>query len=370
MKKSVIILLVTAAILTACSGTAEPQQGTLISADEISADEISANEISANESSSSGNEVSENIADAERVSEAVSEESTETESTEDAEGEENVSEDDGTHEYLDISLVSYGERLENVSYEYDLINLETTDYPLLTEAVNNFNVNLTEEMESKIASMQYLAADWREHLEEWDPNDIWYSRSEDIYIQRQDSMVLSVVKDCYEFSHGAHGAGWYESTNLNTQTGEEIPIDSVITDFTSLPIILEEELQEQYPHLEDVSMAEKIEKYIITDDSGYDYSLAWALEYDGVRFYFGHYEVGVGYGGGRQSVNLLYSEYPELFNSMYFEGVQDDFVIRLSPFRSCNIDLNEDGITEYITVSQDYESIIHLPDTIPTTLCS
>ena len=101
---------------------------------------------------------------------------------------------------------------------------------------------------------------------------------------------------------------------------------------------------------------EKIEKYIITDDSGYDYSLAWTLEYDGVRFYFGHYEVGVGYGAGRHSVNLLYSEYPELFNSMYFEGVQDDFVICLSPFSCCNIDLNEDGITEYIIVYPDYES--------------
>ena len=211
-------------------------------------------------------------------------------------------------------------------------------------------------MEGEIASMQYLAANWREHTEEWDPNDIRYSRSADIYIQRQDSMVLSVVKDCYEFSHGAHGAGWYESTNLNTQTGEEIPIDSVITDFTCLSAILEEELQEQYPHLEDVSMAEKIEKYIITDDSGYDYSLAWTLEYDGVRFYFGHYEVGVGYGGGRQSVNLLYSEYPELFNSMYFEGVQDDFVVPFSNSHCYGADLNEDGITEYITVSQDYES--------------
>ena len=90
MKRNIIVLLVTAAILTACSGTAETQQGTLISADEISANEISENEISANESSSSENEVSENIADAERVSEAVSEESTETESTEDEEGEEKI----------------------------------------------------------------------------------------------------------------------------------------------------------------------------------------------------------------------------------------------------------------------------------------
>ena len=36
MKRNIIVLLVTAAILTACSGTAEPQQGTLISANEIS----------------------------------------------------------------------------------------------------------------------------------------------------------------------------------------------------------------------------------------------------------------------------------------------------------------------------------------------
>ena len=49
--------------------------------------------------------------------------------------------------------------------------------------------------------------------------------------------------------NGAHGNTWYESTNLNTQTGEEIPIDSVITDFSNLSTILEAELQEKYPYL-------------------------------------------------------------------------------------------------------------------------
>lgn len=354
MKNNLIVcLFIIATVLTACQGAAQPEQG-----NPVSTNQISVNQVSENDSSSSGNAVSQNITDVDCVLEEIPDEITETEVTSDVEVGENTPEDDVTYEYLDVTINSYREQLQNEVLAYDLINLETTEYPLLTEAISSFNSNEIAETEDASEAMQEVIEYWRESradAEEREQNRIVHERTVRIHIQRQDSMVLSVLKKCYRYMNGAHGNTWYESTNLNTQTGEEIPIDSVITDFSNLSTILEAELQEKYPYLENMSMAERIENYIIVDDSGYDYSLAWTLEYNGVRFFFGHYEATGTYALGSQFVTLLYSEYPELLNPMYFENVQDDFVINFDFFYCYDADLNEDGITEYITVSPCFE---------------
>lgn len=74
---------------------------------------------------------------------------------------------------------------------------------------------------------------------------------------------------------------------------------------------------------------------------------------NGVTFYFGSYEIGT-YADGRQQVTVLFSEYPTLFNTYYFNGVTDDYVIPASAWGSLTVDLDADGDSDQITTVQNY----------------
>lgn len=248
--------------------------------------------------------------------------------------------------YEDVSLM-YG--------NYDAIVLNSKEFPALTAAVDAYNQEHSKEKQDELDEMEESA---RDEYKTYGAESFMgaYVAKSDMLLRRADNQVLSVVESCYSYYGGAHGNNYYTSINFDTQTGEQIELESVITDMNSLPKAIATELKDKYPDTGFWSddLASLIQEYITPSSPDLVYSFTWTLDYQGVTFYFSDYEL-TSYAEGRQEVMLSYTEYPELLNSTYFENVDNHYVIELpDSWRGMDMDLNNDGVTDYISIQAKY----------------
>ena len=269
------------------------------------------------------------------------------------------SEQTATSKYLDVELNhftdSYYDQVSMMYGHYNTICLNTTDYPALTTAVNAFNETRGGEAQAYLDELEQWAKD---EYKENGPDMFMgpYVAEFDMYLRRADNQVLSVAEACYTYEGGAHGNNFYNSVNFDVQTGEEISLESVITDLDSLPGILATEIQDKYTDLtfwsDDLSTL--LQEYITPSNQEYAPTFTWTIDYQGVTFYFSDYELG-SYADGRQEVMLTYSEYPQIFDGKYFENVEDNYVVALlNNWSGSDMDLNDDGKTDYVAVNKNY----------------
>ncbi len=234
-----------------------------------------------------------------------------------------------------------------VDYEYPVFDSE--EYPELSQAIQDYRMNYVRNIEASKDSLAELAendyAEWG--AENWMG---YYSIVESMMVKRADATAVSIVEQGYLYQGGAHGSDGFGCFNVDTQTGDRIALDDVITDMDALSGIIATEMLELYPDITyfTPTLEETIEMYIIPE-----LTLTWTLDYNGVTFYFGSYEIGT-YADGRQQVTVLYSEYQFIFNNYYFESVADDYVIPASVWGSLDVDLDADGDTDHITTVENY----------------
>ncbi len=262
-------------------------------------------------------------------------------------------------QYLDVEFDYFGDSCyEDVSLmygHYNTIKLNSTEYPALTAAIDVYNEAHAGEAQAYLDELEERAKDLCKEY----GADMFigpYVAEYDMYLRRADAQVLSVVEACYSYEGGAHGSSYYTSVNFDVQTGEEIALESVITDVNSLPDILAAEIQEKYSDLTfwTDDLAGMFQGYITPTDTEYPPEFTWTVDYQGVTFYFNDYELG-SYANGRQEVMLSYSEYPQIFDSTYFENVDDNYVVALiNSWTGTDLDLNDDGVTDYISVKKNY----------------
>lgn len=265
--------------------------------------------------------------------------------------------------YLDVTFEHHWDGLyEEVSLmnaRYNSINLHTTDYPALTEAVDAFNAEYIEQTQGYVDRIKEDAlSTYQESLQ--DDYD-WFGPfeySSEMILKRADSKVLAVEEQIYSYEGGAHGLSYYYAFNFDVQSGALIALEDVITDMDKLPEALVTEITDKYPDLG--SFDENFwdgffEEYITPTQEDFQPEFTWTLGYDGVTFYFSNYEIG-SYADGLQQVTICYSEYPEMLNSSYFADVENTYVIGLDDLWSgTDTDLNNDGVTDYVSVSRNYD---------------
>lgn len=254
---------------------------------------------------------------------------------------------------------------------YDTIQLHTEKYPALTVAVENFNEEHVANAQSYLDKIeQWAVEEYKEYgAESYMGPYMWEG---EIFVRRADSRALSLVEECYDYSGGAHGYSYFNSMSWDAQTGEELALEDVVKDVSCLPEILDKELTEKYP---DVGffcepLADALDDYVESDNPLYQELLkfVWTLDYEGVTFYFGSYEI-ASYVDGVQQVTVSYSEYPELFEEKFFAEIPADYVLKLNDCRICSdVDLNQDGVTDYISVSRSYNIDSYMSDSIAVTV--
>lgn len=240
-----------------------------------------------------------------------------------------------------------GPFLWSVDYEYPV--LDDPRYPELSLAIQDYRMNYVRNMEASKDELAALAEqDYSEFGAEYWPG--YYCISESMTVKRADATAVSIVEQGYLYQGGAHGSDGYACFNVDTKTGDRIALDDVITDMDLLPQIIATEMLELYPDIAywTPTLAETFEAYINPE-----ITLSWTLDYNGVTFYFGSYEVG-SYADGRQQVTVLYSEYQPIFNEYYFENVTDDYVIPASAWNSLDVDLDADRDPDHIYAALNY----------------
>lgn len=296
---------------------------------------------------------------AEEIIEPTSEEASQPQGEQTPEISEQATAPETVSNYLDVEYNYFTDSCyEEVSLmygHYNTIKLNSTEYPALTAAVNEYNENHASEAQSYLDGLE----EWiKEEYKEYGADMLLapYVMESDMFIRRADTQVLSVVESCYSYEGGAHGNSYYTSVSFDVQTGEEITLESVITDMSSLPNVLATEIQEKYKDLTFWSedLASLFQEYITPSNTEYVPTFTWTLDYQGVTFYFSDYELG-SYANGRQEVMIAYSEYPELLNSKFFENVENHYVVALlNNWTGTDLDLNDDGVTDYVGVKKNY----------------
>lgn len=263
--------------------------------------------------------------------------------------------------YLQISVeYTHDSYLDQIQYMYGhfgTLQLEDTRYPALTEAVKSFNAERTQTEQEWLDELEtYAISDFEEYGEEFFYGP--YVHENDMYIRRGDDQVLSVMTHNYDYVGGAHGGRYYTACNFDVQTGKQILFEDVIADKSRLAQALATELQEKYwdfEYTEDYWL-DILDSYVTTEPLDYKPEFIWTIDYDGVTFYFGNYEL-VAYAFGTQEVTLSYSEYPDLFNSWYFDSVEKTYVKNLTAEQwNMSEDLDGDGQTDMISLSTKYDS--------------
>ena len=234
-----------------------------------------------------------------------------------------------------------------VSYEYPVLDDER--YPELSMAIQDYRMNYVRNIEAARDELAAMAEqDYAEFgAESWMG---YYTIDERMTVKRADATAVSILEQGYFYQGGAHGSDGFGCFNVDTKTGNKLALNDVVTDVNALSGVIATEMLELYPDITyfTPTLEETIDMYVNPE-----ITLTWTLDYNGVTFYFGSYEIGT-YADGRQQVTVLYSEYPSLFNSYYFDSVTDDYVIPASAWGTLDVDLDADGGTDHITVVENY----------------
>lgn len=278
-------------------------------------------------------------------------------------------------EYLDVTFDyhydSYYDQTSMMYGHYNTIQLHTDKYPVLVAAVDAYNNQHATATREYLDSLEQMAIEeYAEYGTEWFMGPyVWEG---DMFLRRADAQVLSVIEECYDYAGGAHGYSYFNSVNFDVQTGEVIALEEVVKDINSLPEILDKELTEKYPEIMFFSdpLSDALDDYINSENPLYQEFLkfTWTLDYEGVTFYFGSYEI-ASYAEGVQQVTIFYSEYPDILEEKYFNDIPSDYVLKLNDsLLLSDIDLDGDGVTDYIDVPRIYEHDMYMSDAYNVTV--
>lgn len=219
--------------------------------------------------------------------------------------------------------------------EYPYVNLHGAD----AEAYPRLRLALEESYQTRRAE-KLDALDLFSQEREID-GSFPYQDLQKVYVRRADSRVTSILHDGYNYTGGMHGYSFYRTENYNSATGELLKLSDVVTDTDVLPTIIWPELDLAYPDVpfwsEDVDMAE-----LLTDDYA-----DWTLDYNGITFYFGHYELAA-YAYGRQQVTLSYADFPELVKKEY-QVAPESYGVELPAGCNFYYDVNSDGAADTLS---------------------
>lgn len=276
-------------------------------------------------------------------------------------------------DYLEVTLEkswdSYTGDIFFMYANYDSIFLETTAYPELKKTVDEFSKAHITETQRYINDIKgYAQSDYEDTGAEGFMGPYVYEAK--MFVKRADDEVLAIEELVSSYTGGAHGYSYYVTNNFDVRTGEQISLEKVIIDQDSLPEILETEISEKYPDLAawQGSLSTILGDYVARTDGEYQPEFTWTLGYDGVTFYFSNYEIG-SYADGLQQVTVCYSEYPQIFEGSYFENVDEDYVIAYDNIWSgADTDLNDDGVTDYISVTRNYNGDMDFSESYDVTV--
>ena len=239
--------------------------------------------------------------------------------------------------------------LTEINYQKLYLSEENEkEYPRLAKSLDSLNNDKTEFYKDKAKELDEYASEQLDYYYEDGEQPAVYTANNEYYLQRADNVVLSIRSDADEYSGGAHPNYGYGGYNFDTATGKELVITDVMTDISSLSVILSEKINSKDEFADGFfgSLEETLSEYTAEQFN-------WTIGYQGVTFYFSPYEIAP-FAAGLITATVYFDEYPELFNKKYTVA-PESYAVSLSGWSDVEFDMNpSDNKKDTISVGLSY----------------
>ncbi|MCR5590762.1 MAG: RsiV family protein [Lachnospiraceae bacterium] len=138
--------------------------------------------------------------------------------------------------------------------------------------------------------------------------------------------VVSMLRCENSFFGGAHPNYWYETINLDTQTGENVLLSDIISDKDKLDTIIAAKLRDEYPEIDFVDLEENLAEIDLDAEPLNQERAAYQFTMDpaSLTFYFSPYDLN-SYAEGAEEITIFYDEIKDIvIPGSIFEFIQSD----------------------------------------------
>ena len=238
-------------------------------------------------------------------------------------------------------------------------------YPELYKALNDDSLAALENADSNAQGMIEQAEQDAE-TSKADERPFYgpYTDISRVRVTRADAKVLSYCKDYTSFMGGAHGMYGTSGCNYDVATGKKLDITDIadVTESQLIPVIKEKLLQLNEPAAYD-DLDEKLAAYKLGVETQYNeetdeyvFGFNWYLDFDGIHFYFGPYEIAA-YATGASDVLIGYDEFPGKFKEEYLPDKNKGYIVGSEiPMYGKSWDDDSDKSLHFVFDTDDQES--------------
>lgn len=264
-----------------------------------------------------------------------------------------------------IRLTRYAEDGDTqlVEISQDNMTLSGEGYEKAAEAVRRLLYTAESELSAQADDMMEMAA---EHYESVKADAYWfspYTSSSTYEIVRLDNRVLSVKRQSYEYSGGAHGMGVTWGTTIDLESGLALELPHLASDSSGFMDKMLEVVLESLSQRKEELFAD-YEAYVREDFE----QVGWYLDASGIEVIFSPYEIGP-YASGNISVCVPYGAVADYMKPEYC-GLQEVCISRLPQNSQAELKLadgtctvllqyrtSEDGIDELACIINGEEFV-------------
>ena len=204
--------------------------------------------------------------------------------------------------------------------ETELSEEEAAAYPALAKAFAELNEEMKRRAEDFASGNEEMIRDLLSAEETREYLPLNYESK--LCVKRADSSVVSIVECRSEYSGGVHGSVGFYGWNYDVKNGRKLEVSDLFPDTGKLGQILIEKVLGIYPEeLLFPDMDDEMEQYL-------EEYASFAVEPDGVTFYFNPYDIGP-YSSGLFEVKIYYDEAENLFADGV-RGGMDSYVLEVA----------------------------------------
>ena len=225
------------------------------------------------------------------------------------------------------------------------IKLMDDSHEKLQDALKALNQSALDDQKSVIdENKEYAEQEYASN-----PDMVEYTFDRDILVARSDETVLSMAVMEGSYLGGAHPFGMTTGRTYDTQTGKELSLKDVVSDYDGIYEYVKKQLEENYDQSMFFEDYQDTLQKMFYDESGDYGTVQWTISQTGLSIYFNQYDLAP-YVAGSQQVDISFKAQPQLFQSKYVvEKESYSKVIRENS--SCFADVNGDGKEEEISYS-------------------
>lgn len=225
------------------------------------------------------------------------------------------------------------------------IKLLDDDHKKLQDVLKALNQSALDDQKSVIdENKEYAEQEYASN-----PDMVEYTFDRDILVARSDETVLSMAVMESSYLGGAHPFCATIGRTYDTQTGKELSLKDVVSDYDGIYEYVKTQLEENYDQSMFFEDYQDTLQKMFYDESGDYGTVQWTISQTGLSIYFNQYDLAP-YVAGSQQVDISFKAQPQLFQSRYVVE-KESYTKVIRENNSCFADVDGDGKEEEISYS-------------------